>query len=450
MGCGSMYTSVARRIMVDTQGYLDIEGGRRLDGEISISGAKNSCLPIMAATLLAAGESRLDNVPRLRDVFTLIDVLKSLGTSVEWTGDHSLSIDTTHVTSIEPNGDLVKNMRASVLVMGPLFARFGQALIHLPGGCSLGKRPIDLHLVGMESLGATVQENGESVTVTQLAGSRPIGTTIRLRFPSVGATENIMMAAALADGTTVIENAAREPEISDLADFLSKMGARVVGDGESAITVIGTPELRPARHKVIPDRIEAGTYLVAGAMSAGRVSLNSVRPDHMVATLEQLRTTGCKITTESDRITIEAPDVLRPVDCRTLPYPGFSTDMQPPYMTLMTRATGECLFVEKIFDRRFLVADELKKMGADIHVLDNCALVNGGHRLTGCEVNAPDIRAAAALMVASLWAEGTTRLRGLEHLYRGYENPVEKLRSLGATISENSTIVKARTEATGA
>jgi UDP-N-acetylglucosamine 1-carboxyvinyltransferase len=302
----------------------------------------------------------------------------------------------------------------------------------------------------MQGLGGAVQENCDSVSVALLSGTRPVAGNIALRFPSVGATENIMMAAALADGTTVIENSAREPEIIDLADFLNKMGAKVIGAGESTITVIGARELRPAKHRVIPDRIEAGTYLVAGAMTAGRVTLRDARPDQMTATLEQLSRTGCRITTEPDRVTIEAPDVIRPADCRTLPYPGFSTDIQPPFMALMTRAAGESLFVENIFDRRFLAADELCRMQADIRVLENCALVSGGRRLVGCEVNAPDIRAAAALITAGLWAEGTTRVRGLEHLYRGYEDPVEKLSALGARIGEKSPLIRTQSEASGA
>ena len=432
--------------MPDTEGYLDIHGGCRLDGEIELSGSKNACLPIMAATILAAGACRIENVPRLSDVFTLAEVLRSLGAEVEWIGDHSLQIDTTHVGCLEPDPELVRKMRASALVMGPLVARFGQALIHLPGGCSLGRRPIDLHLQGMQSLGAVVEEYDHSVSVRLSHGRRPVGATIRLRLPSVGATENIMMASALAEGTTVIENAAREPEITDLSDFLRAMGAKVLGAGEETITVVGSDELRPARHKVIPDRIEAATYLIAAAITAGRVALNGARPDHMTATLEQLAAVGCKLSTEGQRVALEAPDLLRPVDIRTLPYPGFSTDVQPPYMALMTRAPGESLFVEKIFERRFLAADELRRMGADIRVLDNCALVNGGRRLYGCEVNAPDIRAAAALLVAGLWAEGTTRLKGLRHLFRGYESPVEKLRTLGASISGSGAALQTSSE----
>jgi len=445
--------------MQDTGNHLDIQGGCRLKGEVRISGAKNACLPIMAATLLAKGASHIENVPRLKDVFTLADVLKSLGASVEWTGENSLAVDTAQVGCLEPDPDLVNKMRASVLVLGPLFARFGQALIPLPGGCSLGRRPIDLHLAGMESLGATVIENSDSVAVKLSRGRRPRGTNIRLGFPSVGATENILMAATLADGVTVIENAAREPEIADLADFLTLMGAKILGAGETAITVVGANELHPTAHRVIPDRIEAGTYLVAAAMTAGKVTLTDVRPDHLTATVDQLALTGCRLTTEMrsadfpvrmNTIAIEAPDVIRPADVRTLPYPGFPTDVQPQYMALMTRAPGESIFVEKIFERRFLAAGELKRMGADIRVLENCALVNGGRRLMGCEVNAPDIRAAAALLIAGLWAEGTTRLRGLEHLYRGYERPVEKLRALGAVIGESCPAAQKCSEVSGA
>ena len=426
--------------MPDTGKHLTIEGGRRLSGEIGISGAKNSCLPILAATLLAKGSSHIENVPRLSDVFNMVEVLRSLGSTVEWTGSHSLAIDTTHVTCLEPDPILVQKMRASILVLGPLFARFGQAMIPLPGGCSLGKRPIDLHLHGMESLGGMVMENGEVITVRLKNGRRPVGTTIDLKFPSVGATENILMAAALADGTTILNNAAREPEIVDLASLLNKMGAKVIDAGESTIIIVGAAELRPASHRVIPDRIEAGTYIAAAAITGGKVTLTDVCTDHLSSVLQKLASTGCKITTEIDRVTIDAPDVLRPSDIRTLPYPGFPTDVQPQYMALMTRASGESIFVEKIFERRYLAVDELKRMGADIRVLDNCALVNGGFRLTGCEVTAPDIRAAAALLIAGLWADGSTRLKGLGHLYRGYEDPVGKLNALGARIAENSLV----------
>jgi len=424
--------------MPDTQSYLDIEGGHRLNGEIPIYGAKNACLPIMAATLLARGASHIENVPRLSDVFTLAEVLKSLGAKVRWTGDHSLEIDTTDVTCLEPDPELVNKMRASVLVMGPLFARFGQAMIPMPGGCSLGKRPIDLHLFGMEALGGTIIENCNNVVVKNTKAGRVQGNEMELRFPSVGATENIMMAASLAEGTTTIRNAAREPEIMDLAHILTSMGAKVVGAGEYVITIIGTPELRPADHRVIPDRIEAGTYMVAGAMTGGKITLLDVCPDHMTATVEHLTRAGCSVTTDIDRITVESPDIIRPTDIRTLPYPGFATDIQPQFMALMTKAPGQSLFVEKIFERRFLAADELKRMGSDIRVLENCALVNGGQKLKACEVTAPDIRAAAALVIAALWAEGSTRISGLVHLNRGYEDPVEKLTNVGARITGHS------------
>jgi UDP-N-acetylglucosamine 1-carboxyvinyltransferase len=444
-----MSTYACRKIMPDTENYLSITGGSRLNGEVRISGAKNSCLPIMAATLLTKGLSRLDNVPRLKDVFTLADVLSSLGAKIEWTGKHSLAIDTTNLNCLEPEPDLVKKMRASVLVLGPLFARFGQAMIPMPGGCSLGKRPIDIHLLGMQSMGGRVIENPDAVIVKLISGSRPQGCSMRLSFPSVGATENIMMAASLAEGTTIIANAAREPEIIDLADFLNEMGAKIINAGEETITVVGSESLRPAHHRVIPDRIEAGTFLAAAAISSGKVTLTDVRPDHMAATLQQFSSTGCRLTTEIDKITIEAPDVLRPSDIRTQPYPGFPTDVQPQYMALMTRANGESLFVEKIFERRFLASEELKRMGAEIRVIENCALVNGGKKLTGCEVNAPDIRGAAALVIAGLWAEGTTRLRGLEHLYRGYEDITKKLKGLGAEVSESLPIEEPCSEVSG-
>ena len=437
---------IGLNIMVENDSYMEVTGGFRLGGELYISGSKNSCLPIMAATLLATGTSHLENVPRLKDVSTLAKVLISLGAKVEWKSEHSLEIDTSNVASIEPEANLVRQMRASVLVMGPLLARLGRCRIALPGGCSLGKRPIDLHLEGLEKLGALIEENGEHVTLN-LKKFRLEGTTIKLRFPSVGATENIMMAATLAEGTTVIENAAMEPEIVDLATFLNSMGATVVGAGEPSITIVGTKELHPTTHKVIPDRIEAGTFLIAAAMTGGKVTLRDVRPDHLTSVIERLMLTGCKLVTEAERITIEAPDILRPVDIRTLPYPGFPTDLQPPFMTLMTKASGDSLFVEKIFERRFLVADELNRMGADIRVLENCALVHGGKKLKGCPVTAPDIRAAAALVIAGLWAEGVTQVRGLEHLYRGYEQFAEKLTTLGAIINKNTFTRKTIQEA---
>jgi len=444
-----MSTCLARNIMPDTNDFLKIDGGKRLEGDVRISGSKNACLPILAATLCAKGVNHIENVPRLRDVFTLSKVLISLGARVKWTSDNSLEIDTTDISCLEPDPDLVKLMRASVLVMGPLFARFGQAMIPLPGGCSLGKRPIDLHLEGMRCLGGTVVENSDSVMVKLIKGTRPEGATIRLNFPSVGATENILMAGALADGITVIENAAREPEIIDLANFLIEMGANIIGAGDPTITIVGTDELRATSHRVIPDRIEAGTYLVATAITGGKATLHDVRPDHMTSPLSHLASTGCKITTEIDRITIDAPDVIRPSDIRTLPYPGFPTDIQPQYMALMSKAVGESLFVEKIFERRFLAANELKRLGADIRILENCALVNGGRKLTGCEVNAPDIRAAAALVIAGLWADGTTTMRGLEHLYRGYEKPVEKFKGLGADIIGTDNNIIPNSESTG-
>jgi UDP-N-acetylglucosamine 1-carboxyvinyltransferase len=436
--------------MSDTLDYLDIEGGRNLSGTIRVSGAKNSCLPIMAASLLTAGTSYIENVPRLRDVFTLIKVLESLNARVDWTGSDSLKIDTIDVNRYEPDISLVRQMRASVLVLGPLVARFGYAVMPSPGGCSLGTRPVDMHFDGMQSLGAIIEPNHEATVIRTDNASKLHGETIRLGFPSVGATENIMMAASLAVGTTTIENAAKEPEILDLAEFLLSMGAIITGAGEDKITITGVSELHPSKHKVIPDRVEAATYMIACGITAGNIKLTNVRPDHMTATLEILSASGCRITTEPETISVDAPDVIRPVDIRTLPYPGFSTDVQPPFMAMMTKASGESIFVEKIFERRLLVANELVRMGAEVRVVENCALVNGGRRLRGCEVNAPDIRAAAALVIGGLWADGRTRIRGLNHLYRGYEDIVSKLRSLGAMVEEGAAPVNSISEASGA
>jgi len=412
--------------------HMEIEGGQNLKGEVIISGAKNAALPIIAGCLLIKGEITLHNVPNLDDVTTLAGLLASLGARVIYYDDGSLLIDCTDVTSHSPSDDFVSRMRASVLVMGPLLARFHKADIPLPGGCKLGPRPIDIHIEGLTRLGGNFFGSGDAVSVEC---DKLIGDTIPLRFPSVGATENIMMAACLAEGTTTIIGAAREPEIIALADFLNGHGAKIVGAGEEVISIEGVDALSPGEFDIIPDRIECGTYLIAGACARGDIVCRRCEPSHITAILDKLREAGCKVDCSGHDIHLIAPERTKAVDIRTLPHPGFSTDIQPQMMALNAGACGTALIVEKIFEQRFLVKDELIKMGAKIRQVENAVLTIGQSKLHGAEVSATDIRASAAIICAALRAEGTTRIHNLEHLFRGYENPVEKLSGLGAEVA---------------
>ena len=407
-----------------------IKGGRALKGAVTARGSKNAALPIMAAAMLADGPSEIDNVPALRDITTMSSVLRQMGVRVEDCGDGKMMIGGGLDSHIAPY-ELVRTMRASILVMGPLLARLGKAKVALPGGCAIGLRPIDIHLKGMEALGAKVRTGRGYVQVS----SRGLkGAEICLEYPSVGATENLMMAAALARGTTILENAAREPEIQDLALFMRSMGAKIDGEGTSRITIEGVKSLAPATHRVIPDRIEAGTYLIAGAITGGRVTVEGALEEHMGPILEKLGEAGAKIEIKPSSITVSTPGELQPIDIRTAPYPGFPTDMQAQFMALATVTKGKSSISETVFENRFMQAAELNRMGADIRIEHNMAIVNGVETLSGAGVMASDLRASAALVLAGLVAKGETTISRIYHIDRGYHRIEESLKKLGANI----------------
>lgn len=407
-----------------------IHGGRRLAGAVRISGAKNAALPILASTILGGGECVLSNMPSVVDVLTMGKLLRMLGISVVQEGEHTVA-HAQSIASTEAPYDLVRTMRASVLVLGPLVARMGEAKVSLPGGCAIGSRPVNFHLAGLEKMGASVEiEHGYiKATARRLRGSR-----IYFDIPSVTGTENLMMAAVLAEGTTVLENTAKEPEIADLADFLVKRGARIAGAGTDMITIEGVTELHGADHDVIPDRIEAGTYLVAGAITGGEVSVERCRPEHLEPLLVKLRESGAELAEEGGRVRLKMNGRLKGTNVRTSPHPGFPTDMQAQFVALMAVAEGTSVVTETIFESRFMHVEELRRMGGDIRVEGNRVLITGKERLTGAPVMASDLRASAGLIVAGLAAEGTTEVSRVYHLDRGYERLEEKLNSLGASI----------------
>lgn len=411
-----------------------VTGGRKLSGEVRISGAKNSVLPIIVATLLAEGRCVLDDVPRLADVQIIKDVLESLGADITFT-DNTMEVDGAPVNKVQAPIEYIKKMRASVLIMGPLLARFGRAVLSLPGGCAIGARPIDLHLKGLEVLGASIQIRDDEV-VAEVPGGRLKGDRIFLRVPSVGATENLMMAASLAEGVTVIENAAEEPEIVDLANFLNAMGADVRGAGTGVIRITGVEHLHGANHTIIPDRIEAGSYLLAGAITGSTVRVTNCIADHLRPVLDKIVESGATVEVDevANTVTVHSAEKIRPVDVKTLPYPGFPTDMQSQFMAYMTVAEGTCQFTETIFENRFMHVDELRKMGANIQAEGRNAFITGVPKLHGAAVRATDLRAGAALIIAGLAAEGKTTVSDLYHLDRGYEDLIGKFQSLGADI----------------
>jgi UDP-N-acetylglucosamine 1-carboxyvinyltransferase len=407
-----------------------ITGGRPLSGEVRVEGAKNSALKLMAAALLAPGETTLTNVPDIADVSTMSDVLTTLGASVS-RQDHALVIDASELTSEVAPYELVARMRASISVLGALVGRLGRARVAMPGGCNIGSRKIDLHIRGLEALGAHV-EVGHGY-IEAVAGSLR-GATVVLDIPSVGATENVLMASVLADGVTVIENAAREPEIQDLAAFLTAMGARIEGAGTPAIAVEGVQSLTATSHQVIGDRIEAGTYLVAGALGGGPVRVAGLDPAHLDVVLAKLEQAGVRVERGAHDVVVTGTDDLRAIDVATLPYPGFPTDMQAQFITLLSMASGDSVITENVFENRFIFADELNRMGADVRIESHHALVRGVGTLSGAPVRAPDLRAGAALVLAGLVADGVTRVREIHHIDRGYEGIVPKLAALGADI----------------
>lgn len=410
-----------------------IRGERQLSGQVAISGAKNAALPILAASILAGeGENCLAPIPWLNDVIVMLDLLQSLGLEIETDGVGTVYVRAANLIGWEAPYELVNRMRASVLIMGPLLARLGRARISLPGGCAIGSRPIDLHLRGFHALGAEAQANHGYVEVQ---AQKLQGAYIYLDYPSVGATENIMMAATLAEGTTVIENAAAEPEIINLAEFLNNMGARISGYGTDRIEIEGVEHLRGTKQVVIPDRIEAATYLIAGALAGGKVTIGPVDTGAMRAVLAKLQEAGCNIVSERDNeLTVLPSACLQGIDARTLPYPGFPTDVQPQLIAILTQAHGASLVTETVFENRFQHVPELCRMGAQIKVSGRQALVRGPSRLTGTTVTATDLRAGAALILAGLVAQGETIVTNAYHIDRGYVQIVEKLRALGADI----------------
>ena len=412
-----------------------IQGGRSLAGEVAVSGAKNAALPVLISALLTAEPCTYKAIPHLADIGTTLKLLGGLGVKVEqkgWlAGSDDLSLDAGRIHKFEASYDLVKTMRASFLVLGPLLARFGRARVSTPGGCAIGARPINLHLKGFEALGATIEQTHGYIEAT---ADRLRGAKIYLDLPSVGATENLMMAATLADGTTIIENAAKEPEINDLADVLNKMGARVKGAGSDIIQIDGVDALHGTAHRIIPDRIEAGSFVIAAALTGGDVMVRGARADHLEAFLIKLKEAGVVLTADDNGIRVQRNGHIRSVDVTTLPYPGFPTDLQAQMMVLMAVADGVSVITETIFENRFMHAQEIDRMGAQVKLEGNRAVVRGVRELSGAPVMASDLRASVALVLAGLVANGTTEVSRVYHLDRGYERLERKLSLLGGQI----------------
>ena len=408
-----------------------VEKSPALKGRVRISGAKNAALPILAACLLGTEDIYLEEVPELQDVHIMCELLESLGSTVEKLGKGKLKINSSGLHEYRTPFELMNKMRASFLVMGPLLARLGRTENSLPGGCSIGARPIDYHLKGFRALGAQIQEDIGNITASC---DRLKGDKIYLDFPSVGATENIMMAAVLAEGETVIENAAKEPEIVDLSNFLRKLGAKVMGAGTSTIRIDGVKKLGGARHAIIPDRIEAGTFMVAAAITGGDVLVENVITSHIKPVIAKLKESGCEIIEEGENVRVKGAAIPETIDIKTLPYPGFPTDMQAQFMAYMTQCKGSNVTIETVFENRFMHVDEFKKMGADIKIDGRSAVVVGPKRLKGTSVKASDLRAGAALILVGLVAEGKTTIRDIYHIDRGYEDIEEKFRGLGANV----------------
>jgi UDP-N-acetylglucosamine 1-carboxyvinyltransferase len=413
---------------------LRISGGRPLQGEVAVSGAKNAALPIMCAALLTAKPLALRNVPRLMDISTMAKLMAQMGVAVERSAD-AMQLSAEKIANPTAAYELVKTMRASVLVLGPLLARCGRAKVSLPGGCAIGLRPVDQHVKGLQAMGAAISIEHGYIHAETLSGDRGLrGARIVMDLVTVTGTENLMMAATLAEGTTLIENAAREPEVVDLAACLSAMGAKIEGAGSDVIRIEGVAALGAASHAVMPDRIETGTYLAAAATAGGRVRLTGVAPESLDASLEKLREAGARIATGSSFIEIEMAERPQSVSVRTAPYPGFATDMQAQFMALATVASGTALITETIFENRFMHALEMQRLGADISIQGKTAVVKGVERLQGAAVMATDLRASAGLVIAGLVAEGQTLIDRIYHLDRGYEALEKKFSALGARI----------------
>ncbi|MFM1525619.1 MULTISPECIES: UDP-N-acetylglucosamine 1-carboxyvinyltransferase [Helcococcus] len=414
--------------------FIKVKPNGPLNGEVVIEGAKNSGLKLLAATLLTKEEVLIKNLPMLRDVKVMLDVLKYLGSKIEQLDDRTYRIKNDEISDYITPYELMNKMRASFVVTGPLLSRFGKSVTYMPGGCSIGARPVDLHLKGFKALGADVHMGIDAIDVNAKNGLK--GNYVYLDFPSVGATENILMAAILADGVTTIDNAAQEPEITDLANFLNKLGAKVIGAGTRTIKITGVKELKGGEHSVMPDRIEAATYMIAAAMTNGNILVKNVVASHLVPIIAKLREIGCvvEINDDEDEIRVIGTDKLQATDIKTLPYPGLPTDVQSQFMTLLTISDGDSLVKETVFENRFMHVTELQKMKALIITEGNEARIKGVSKLKGADVRATDLRAGASCVLAGLVAEGETRVYDVYHIYRGYYKFVEKLKKLGADI----------------
>lgn len=413
--------------------HILVQGTATLKGTVRVSGAKNSALKLMAASVLASGVTKLHNIPKISDIDVMSEVLRFLGCTVE-REDDTLTIDATDIFVWQTPYSLVSKMRASISILGPLIGRFGKAKVAMPGGCQIGARKIDMHLIGLQHLGVKIKnDHGQILATTDETFH---GADVVLDFPSVGATENTLMAAIVAKGSTIIENAACEPEIVDLANMLNAMGAHVTGAGTSVITIEGVPrsEIHPCEHTCIGDRIEAGTFLAGGALTGGPVRVEGVKPNHLSVALMKLRAFGCQVEVEDDAITVSREGALTPSDIQTLPFPGFPTDLQAQFMLLANYADGISIITENVFENRFMFASELMRMGADVTIDDQHAVVHGPCKLYGAPVSATDLRAGGALVLAGIMAEGYTEVFNIEHIDRGYENYVGKLASLGASV----------------
>lgn len=410
-----------------------IEGGQKLEGTVKISGSKNSSLPIIAATILNAGKTTLYNVPNIQDTQMMFKILETLGAKIE-KKNGKIKIDTSKIKKFEIPPDLMHKMRSSVILAGALIGRYNKAIFSYPGGCDIGSRPIDLHLKSFEKLGIEVNQNHGSI---ECKAEKIKGEKIDLDFPSVGATENAILASVLAEGTTIITNAAREPEIIDLQNFLNKMGAKVVGAGTDEIQIEGVKQLKDVSYNIMPDRIEAGSFLCFAAATKGNLILESVNATHITPIITKLEEADCKIITEKNKIQIVAPKKLKALDIKTMPYPGFPTDMQSVFAAMLTTARGTSIIVENIFENRYKYTQELNKMGAKITVEGKSAVIRGARKLYGAEVKATDLRGGAALVLAGLIAKGTTKIDNIDYILRGYENLEQKLSRLGAKIRIN-------------
>ena len=407
-----------------------VKGGKKLSGEVNISAAKNSVLPIIAATILSKENIELENIPMLEDVLVICNLLRDLNCNVN-IKDNTININTRELVPTDIDSELIRKMRASFLIMGPMLARFGYCKLSLPGGCNIGSRPIDLHLKGFKALGAEINIGYGYI---EAKAEKLVGNRIYLDFPSVGATENIIMAAVLAEGNTIIENAAEEPEIWDLAEFLNTMGAKISGAGTGKIVIEGVTSLGGCKYKPIYDRIEAGTFIISAAITNSKIKVNGINGEHLRPLIEKLKECGIKFEELGESLIVDGRGPKKPVDIKTLPYPGFPTDMQPQMMSLLCLVPGSSMITETIFENRFMHVSEFNRMGAKIKIDGRTAFIEGVDKLTGCEVKATDLRAGAAMVLVGLVAEGTTEIKDIYHIDRGYQNIEKKFRGLGADV----------------